>query len=61
MINSFDVLGDFDTDKNKVIIINTDSTSILDDLRQYLFGVIDVNNILYELLCLISFFDIYSD
>ena len=61
MINSFDVLEDFDTDRNEVILINTEWTSITDDFHEDQFGVIEVNNILYELHCLIYFSNIDSD
>ena len=61
VINSFDVLGDFYTYRNEVMLINTESNSIPEYFHEDSFGVIEVNNILYELSCLISFSDIDSD
>ena len=61
VINSFGVLDEFDTGRNKVILINTESTSIPNDFHEDSFGIIEVNNILYELCCLVSFSSIDSD
>ena len=61
VINSFDLLYDFGTDRNEVILINTESTSIPDYFHKDSFEYIEVNNILYELCCLVSFSSIDSD
>ena len=53
VINIFDVLDIFETDRNEFILINTESTSIHEDLHENSVGFIEVNNILYELRCII--------
>ena len=61
VINSFDLLYNFGTDRNEVILINTGSTSIPDYFHKDSFEYIKVNNILYELRCRISFSNIDYD
>ena len=61
VINRFDVLENFETDRNEFILINTESNSITKYFHENSFLVIEVNNILYELCCLVSFWEIDSD